>query len=537
VNEFALRSRARSRTPARELAVRPFALGIALTASALATVLVVFIHTWPPHEDETLALFVGRGSLPSVLHNVIVERGGAPLHFLLAWLIVHLGGGLTALRVVSIVFAVASVPAIALLGARLADRSVGLVAALLACGSWVFLFHGIYGRMYSLFLFTSTVSFIALLEALEHGGRRRFALWAIALLATLASHPYAVLVVAAQALYVVVRSDRRREALSTLAAVAVVAIPFWWADLVLRGRFDVGIAGGTGGARLGTPSSVAHYFWWVAGDFSAGHGDRLTAVLVLAAAGFVVLAGKRKTSALLTACVILVPGVALTAVRLRSTASPEARHLIFALPFFSTLLATGLVALARARPRATGVVACAAVGALLVAEVSWADEKTPPLFHGEPRSAVAARTSAAQWLATTGRPDDVLLGYEPLYLLAWEHNRAFSDYAIPRADPKLFAAGLRSVPMPLGRGVWVFDASDSTNVWERQSIRFALPRPARAFEGRVFGPYLVIRTRAPLRTRARYLEVSEDVMRLGRTLDIGDADVNLHTMLLARKRI
>jgi 4-amino-4-deoxy-L-arabinose transferase-like glycosyltransferase len=535
VNELAIQSRAFSRAPGRELAPRAFAAGIALTASTLAAALGVFIHAWPPHEDETLALFIGRGSFPSVLHEVIAERGGAPLHFLFAWLIVHLGGGLTALRIVSIVFAIASVPAIALLGSKLADRTIGLVAALLAGGTWVFLFHGIYGRMYSLFLLTSTLSFIALLHALEHGGRRRFALWGIALLAALASHPYAVLVVAAQALYVVLRGERRRAALWTLAVVAVVALPFWWADLVLRGRFDVGVGGG--GTRLGTPAAVAHYFWWVAGDFSAGPGRWLALVLLLAAVGFVLLARRRKTSGLLTACVILVPAMALTVVRLQATASPQARHLIFALPFFSTLLATTLVDLARARPRITGVVACAAIAALLGGEIRWADERTPPLFHGVSHSEAAARANAARWLAETGRPNDVLLGYEPLYLLAWERNSSFSRYAIPRADPRLFAASLRSVPEPLGRGVWAFDASDTTNVWERQSIRFALPRPTRAFEGRVFGPYLVIRTRAPLRTRARYLAVSEEVMRLGRTLDIGDADVNLHTMLLARKRI
>jgi hypothetical protein len=32
-------------------------------------------------------------------------------------------------------------------------------------------------------------------------------------------------------------------------------------------------------------------------------------------------------------------------------------------------------------------------------------------------------------------------------------------------------------------------------------------------------------------TRARYLSVSEEVMRLGRRLQIGDADINLRTLL------
>src|SRR5438552_12130300 len=143
-----------------------FWVATSTVTAAVAGVLGWFLRTWPPHEDEALALFVGRGSLGHVLQTVVTERGGAPLHFVLAWLVVHLGGGLTALRAVSLVFAVASVPLIALLGARLANRSAGVVAALFASASWVMLFHGIYGRMYSLFLFTSVLSFLALLSAL-----------------------------------------------------------------------------------------------------------------------------------------------------------------------------------------------------------------------------------------------------------------------------------------------------------------------------------------------------------------------------------
>src|SRR5437868_11108357 len=154
-------------------AVRVDAFWVATMAvtAAVAAVLAWFLRTWPPHEDEGLALFVGRGSLGHVLHTVIAQRGGAPLHFLLAWAVVHLGGGLTALRAVSLFFAVASVPAMAGLGARLTDRVTGVVGAVLASWTWVLLFQGVFGRMYSLFLFTSTLSFLALVVALDRGGR------------------------------------------------------------------------------------------------------------------------------------------------------------------------------------------------------------------------------------------------------------------------------------------------------------------------------------------------------------------------------
>jgi Dolichyl-phosphate-mannose-protein mannosyltransferase len=525
VIELASRSLTLTRASVRDIPARWFWVGVGLTTATFASVVATYLNTWPPHEDEALAIFVARGSLTHVVHTVIAERGGAPLHFVLAWAVVHTGGGLTALRVVSLVFAAASVPAIAVLGSRLADRLVGLVAAVIACGSWVLVFHGIFGRMYSLFLFTSTLSFIALLEALEHGGRRRFALWGLVLFATLASHPYAALVLGAQALYVVLRATRRRAALVTLGVVAVCAIPFWWSDVVLRNRFDVGVGGG--GARLGSPSAVARYFWWVTGDFSAGHHGWSAPVLVLAAAGFVLVAAQRRPSALLTACVVVVPAAAFVVARLHATASPEARHLIFLLPFFSTLVAAPIVAFGRARPPTTALIALAAVAVLLVGEVRWAHRKTPPLFDGDPPADVYARKQAAAWLVQRSRHDDVLFGYEPVYLIAWIRDRALSRNAVPRADPALLADALGAIPQPLGHGVWVFDASDTTNVRRRSSIAYVVPKPARDFEARAFGPYLVIRSRRPLGTPARFLALSARVMRLGRTLRIGDADVNL----------
>jgi hypothetical protein len=509
--------------------VQFFWAATSIVTGALAGVLVWFLHAWPPHEDEALALFVGRGSLGDVLQTVVGERGGAPLHFLFAWAVVHAGGGLTALRVVSVIFAVASMPLIALLGRRLTgDRTVGIVAALLASATWVMLFHGIYGRMYSLFLFTSLLSFLALLSG-------RFVLWGLALLALLASHPYAVLVVVAQALFVLLRRERVREALLTLAAVGVLGIPFWWADVVLRDRFDVGVGGG--GPRLGSVSAVLDYFRIAFGDLTAGHGAWAIPVLLLALAGAALLARARRDALVLVGCVMAVPAAAFLFVTLRSTISPESRHLIFVLPFVSTLLAVALVAIARVRPPLTTGLAAVALTALLVGEVAWADRKTPALFEGEPAGEPQQRDDAARWLASTGRADDVLLGYEPIYLGAWESDRSFSRHALPRADPVLLADALRDVPEPLGRGVWVFDASDTTNARERQTIPFVLPEPASAFEGRVYGPYLVIRSRRRLVTRAHFLAVSERVMRVGRRLRIGDADVNLQALRGAESRL
>ena len=188
------------------LVERWFPLGVAACGVVLAAFFLIFLRAWPPHEDETLALFVGRDSLGGLLHTVHAERGGAPLHFLVAWVVVHLGGGLTALRLASALSAVASIPVLAALSARLAGRRVALVAAVLASASWLVLFHGVYGRMYSLFLLTSALSYLALLVAVERGDRGRWALWGLATLAAIASHPYGAFVLASQGVFVLARA-------------------------------------------------------------------------------------------------------------------------------------------------------------------------------------------------------------------------------------------------------------------------------------------------------------------------------------------
>lgn len=515
------------------LSTRAYALGVAACTVAVAAFLGSRLMAWPPHEDETLALFVGRHGLIDVLGVVLGQRGGAPLHFLLAWLVAHLGGGLVELRVVSALLAVASVPAIALLVQRLAGRSTALLAAALAAGSWVLLFHGVYGRMYSLFLVTSVLSYRALVDATADGGRRRWLVWGAVTLLAIASHPYGGVVLASQAVYAAVHGRRRwREAAAAFAAVAVLAIPFWRTYLVLAGRFEVGVGGD--GEKLGSAGSVVRYLRMVAGDFTIGYVVPLAAVLVLAGIGLAALAWRRSTAATLALCAIGTPTVILVLARVGKSASPESRHLIFVLPLFAMLVAAGVLTVARRLgPLAPPAVLCA-VAALLVGEVTWTRHKTPLLFTGEPAVRVAARHSASAWLAASSRQDDLLFAYDPLYLGAWERSGDFPLRVVPRADPKLALRALETTRRPLGRGVFVLDASDNNNFVRKLTIPERSPEPAAAFEVRAFGPFLVIRTREPAGTPERYLELAAAAQQVGKDLLIGDADINADTVRRAQ---
>ena len=508
-----------------------FRIGVGAITAGLAAFLLLRLHALPPHEDETLAFFVSRRPLGEVLETVLGERGGAPLHYLLAHGAGRIDPGLTSLRLISVAFAVASVPVVAALAARLTDRWTALVTTLVTAMSWTMLYHGIYARMYRLFLFTSALSLLLLLRALERGTRGRWALWAAATLALLATQPYGVLVLAAEGAFVALVCFRRplplRAPLIALAAVVVLAGPLWRTYFLLASRFEVGLGAGSG-SELGSPLDVVEYLWEVLGDFTAGWLAVSVPVALVALLGFVVLARTRRESALLMGAAVAVTAIALVAARSGAGASLETRHLIFLLPFFATAFSVGLLWIASRTGRAAPAVAAAGLILVLAAQVAWGLDRTRWLYTGEPEARAAARAEAAEWLAATGRRDDVLLGYEPTYLDAWEAGAPFGEIFVPRADPKLSVEALEEAGKPLGRGTWVLDASDEL---DQDRVRLTIPArpPGPDFEARGFGPFLVLRSRERIGTVEEFLEATIRVQELAVELEIGDAGRNLLT--------
>ncbi len=518
-----------------DASLRSFWLAVGAATAGVAAFLLAQLHAWPPHEDETLALFVGHKPIGELIDVVLEQRGGAPLHFLLVHAVTELSPTLTALRLLSVVFAVASIPVVALVAARLADRRTSLIATAIVAASWVTLFHGIYGRMYSLFLFTSALAFLALLKAIRDNSRLSWALWALAMLAALASHQYGAFVLGIQVIYVGIARLRGeasiRPGIYALAAVAVAALPLWRSNLVLASRYDVGV--GSGGEQLGGPWPVLEYLRLVLGDFVAGWTALFAAVAALAVVGLVVLFRRRPLTFALCLLVFAVPLIGLALARVGGSAgTPETRHLIFALPFFAIAVATGLLRLGdRAGQRAPAVLAVA-VAALLAAEIAWGWARTPTLYAGEPLKRREAREAAVAWLAATSRPDDVYFGYDPLYLGAREHGADVGRVVVPRADPKLALEVLTSQDEPLGRGVWVLDASDGSRIVSPTSTRLEIDdrSPGFGFETRVFGPFLIIRSADPTMTPERFLWDTRTVNRMGYwDLDVPTAAINYDT--------
>ena len=252
--------------------------------------------------------------------------------------------------------------------------------------------------------------------------------------------------------------------------------------------------------------------------------------------GGVVLFRTRPAAVLLAATVLLVPTLALMVARSQSSVFLESRHLIFALPFFQMLVAAGLLRLAGLAGRAEAAVVLVGLTALLGVEFAWGWHKTPYMYAGEPAAREQAREEAAAWLAATSRPDDILFGYEPLYLDAREAGAPFGSVIVQRADPRLAIESLDEAPKPLGRGVWVFDASDQS---DQSRVKLTIPEtvPGPIFESRAWGPFLVIRTKEPVQDAEDFFRDTAAVELEGRVLGVGDASINLQTAVTALSRL
>jgi hypothetical protein len=107
---------------------------------------------------------------------------------------------------------------------------------------------------------------------------------------------------------------------------------------------------------------------------------------------------------------------------------------------------------------------------------------------------------------------------------------------VQRADPQLALDTLAGARKPLGRGVWIFDATDQLDASKQ---RFTVPNvsPGPQFEVRAFGPFLLIRTKKPVLTAETFFRDAAVVEYQGKLIGIGDAGLNYQTAVTALARI
>jgi hypothetical protein len=355
------------------------ALVLAGSMAYLLAVVLPDVHGKPWHEDEAVAGLISAQPLGATLQTVLLDRGGAPLHFVLAHLAFAVNGSPTTLRWLSLVFALATIPLSYDLARRLAGQFAGLTAAALAATSQLLAIYATFGRMYSLFAFTAALALDLFVRAVDRPTRATLAAATAAALLPILVHPFGVFVFGAE-LAVALWLWRLRALPAALLALPLV-LPY----VRLPGRYNPGVG-------MSAPEAALRALAGSAGGLGVG----LAVFAVFAAVGACKL--PRSFGAL---GLLLVAGPTLVLTAFGDTLSP--RHLIFLLPVWTTFVAAGL-----ARMPARLGVAAAAIGIGLLAPSAVAD----------PRTSGADVTAAATWVSAHVRAGDALYPYSPVFLAA-----------------------------------------------------------------------------------------------------------------------
>jgi mannosyltransferase len=248
------------------------------------------------HDEIVTASRVLRGGFFHAMDAVGFSESAPPLYYALAWVWTQLTGtGEFGLRSLSAVAGVATVPVAYLVGIELRGRRAGLMAAALVAVNPMLLWYSQEARAYALLVLLCAVSLLYYVRALRGGSRRDFVLWGIASGLALASHYFAVFVVAVEAIWLLRRHGR--ESAPGLGIVALFGLML--APLAIH-QMSYGHAEWIGNFTLG------HRLWETAATFVSGETTDIIArpqrpllallplVLGLAALALVAFRGERE---------------------------------------------------------------------------------------------------------------------------------------------------------------------------------------------------------------------------------------------------
>ncbi|HEX4466229.1 MAG TPA: glycosyltransferase family 39 protein, partial [Solirubrobacteraceae bacterium] len=218
----------RSRRTASSPSVWVGVLGCAVIALVLR---VVFVGDQSlGYEEVFTRTVVAAPNLSGLWHALERTESTPPLYYVLTWLWVKIGGsdGAAALRAISVIAGVATVPVVfAAVRSFLGSREA-LVVAWLAAISPVLVGYSIYARSYALLVLAGALSVWALTSVLDEPSRGRWALWALTSVVAVWTHYFAgFLIVAEVAFLLFALPGSRRSLLLASVAVAAAVAPLW----------------------------------------------------------------------------------------------------------------------------------------------------------------------------------------------------------------------------------------------------------------------------------------------------------------------
>jgi mannosyltransferase len=214
----------RGRAPSQPAVSRrrsALALGaLTVLAAALRFALIGHQGYWFDEGNTVLLVHFSPGKMLGLIPQT---ESTPPLYYCVAWVWARIFGfGEPALRSLSALAGVATVPVLYAAASRLASPRAGLLAAALAACNPLLVWYSQEARAYALLVALSATSILAFAWALERPTARTAALWALSCVLALATHYYAVLAVAPEAVWLLYRHRRSRAI--QLASAAVVAL-------------------------------------------------------------------------------------------------------------------------------------------------------------------------------------------------------------------------------------------------------------------------------------------------------------------------
>jgi 4-amino-4-deoxy-L-arabinose transferase-like glycosyltransferase len=174
--------------------------------------------------DELMTTEIVKLHFGEILPRVALADANPPLFYLLdaGWERIF-GGDPAALRSLSAIFGVATIPVLYAAGRELASSAAGLVAAALTAFSPLMIWYSQEARPYALLVLLAAVSFLCFVHVLHGDDRRWLWGWAIASGLALCTHYLAALLVVFEAGWMLWR--RREARAEVVLASAAVSVP------------------------------------------------------------------------------------------------------------------------------------------------------------------------------------------------------------------------------------------------------------------------------------------------------------------------
>jgi mannosyltransferase len=199
------------------------------TVAALTVLAAVLRFTRIGHQgfwfDEANTAQLVHFSPGEMIGRIPKTESTPPLYYCLAWVWARVFGyGETGLRSLSAAAGMLIVPVAYAAGAKLISRRAGVIAAALTACNPMLIWYSQEARSYSLLALLSACTLLTFVYAREHPTPRALAWWVITVVLALATHYYALLVIAPEAIWLLALYHRRRPVQLAMALTAVCGL-------------------------------------------------------------------------------------------------------------------------------------------------------------------------------------------------------------------------------------------------------------------------------------------------------------------------